>query len=592
MGYDYALVHLKYTIPPAIALTLLYRPLLKRIDIYKVLFLVTVAVVSTIPWDSYLIRRQIWTYPPSVIIGSRLFSIPAEEVFFFIIQTYNTSVLYLILSKPVFHPTYLVQKTKPNPVRIQQNLGQAILATCILGGGILFWTGGEGTYLGLILSWAGPFALLLWTLSSQFLITLPRTSTLTPIAVPTIYLWMVDTLALKRGTWSIESGTKLGLYLWDGLEIEEAVFFLATNTLIIFGLVAFDHALTILQTFPQLFPQVPEFPSPALLVKALLVDTAKYDQERINGIQQAVTRLQKKSRSFYLASSAFSGRLRIDLILLYSFCRVADDLIDNAADEEVGHSWIKKLTHYLNLAYASKEGRIISKKLDLHSYITNEFPESAQSALRLLPTHLLPFGPLYDLLEGFKTDLDFHQTSDGSKDFPIQTEHDLEVYGARVAGTVAELILELVFFHSYIATTSHQREGLVHSGGRMGIALQYVNIARDIATDAAIGRVYFPSAWLKEGGLTARDVLKYPNHPVIETLRIRLLAKAFGVYREAQLAIAQLPDDARAPMRVAVESYMEIGRVLREKGNKVKEGKATVPKLRRLRVAWKALNEG
>ena len=38
--------------------------------------------------------------------------------------------------------------------------------------------------------------------------------------MPTIYLWAVDTLALRRGTWVIESGTKLGLHLWDGLEIE------------------------------------------------------------------------------------------------------------------------------------------------------------------------------------------------------------------------------------------------------------------------------------------------------------------------------------------------------------------------------------
>jgi 15-cis-phytoene synthase/lycopene beta-cyclase len=45
-------------------------------------------------------------------------------------------------------------------------------------------------------------------------------------------------------------------------------------------------------------------------------------------------------------------------------------------------------------------------------------------------------------------------------------------------------------------------------------------------------------------------------------------------------------------MRVAVESYMEIGRVLREDGYTVKEGKATVPKMRRMRVAWNALNEG
>jgi 15-cis-phytoene synthase/lycopene beta-cyclase len=38
--------------------------------------------------------------------------------------------------------------------------------------------------------------------------------------LPTVYLWIVDTMALKRGTWSIESGTKLGWHLWEGLDIE------------------------------------------------------------------------------------------------------------------------------------------------------------------------------------------------------------------------------------------------------------------------------------------------------------------------------------------------------------------------------------
>lgn len=42
-----------------------------------------------------------------MIIGPTLFDIPLEEVFFFVIQTYNTSLLYLLLSKPTYQPTYL-----------------------------------------------------------------------------------------------------------------------------------------------------------------------------------------------------------------------------------------------------------------------------------------------------------------------------------------------------------------------------------------------------------------------------------------------------------------------------------------------------
>ncbi|CZS98169.1 probable geranylgeranyl-diphosphate geranylgeranyltransferase (AL-2) [Rhynchosporium agropyri] len=572
MGFEYALVHLKYTIPPGIALTLLYRPFFNRLDLYKIVFLISIAVVSTIPWDSYLIRRKIWTYPPHVIVGPTLFDIPAEEVFFFVIQTYNTSLLYLLLSKPVFHPAYLPNhKHHTNKL----NLGHAILAILVVGGGWLIWRGKEGTYMGLILAWAGPFALLLWSLSSHFLLNLPWTSTVAPIAIPTIYLWVVDTLALKRGTWTIESGTKFGVHLWDGLEIEEAVFFLATNILIVFGLVAFDHAMGILLTFPKMFPNVPELPSPVMLVQALLTHVSEYDTDRVVGIQQAMQRLKKKSRSFYLASSTFSGRLRIDLILLYSFCRVADDLVDNASSE------------------AEAQARIISKEANVHAYISENFPDSAQAALRLLPTHLLSYGPLYELLEGFKTDLEFPE-KDSAKllQFPIEGEGDLEVYAARVAGTVAELCLELVFFHSYSTTIAAQRDQLIRAGGRMGVALQYINIARDIATDAAIGRVYLPTSWLKSQGLIPQNILENPDRSGIEKLRGTLLDKAFGVYREANSAISQLPVDARAPMRVAVESYMEIGRVLTEKGHKVKEGKATVPKIRRLKVAWKALNAG
>ncbi|TVY67543.1 Bifunctional lycopene cyclase/phytoene synthase [Lachnellula suecica] len=587
MGFEYALVHLKYTIPPAIALTYLYRPLLTRIDLYKILFLVTIAVVATVPWDSYLIRRKIWTYPPSVIIGPRLFQIPAEEVFFFVIQTYNTSLIYLLLSKPVFHPTYLVPR---RAIGLPHKAGQIFLATGIAISGFQIWHGVEGTYLGLIIAWAGPFALLLWCLSSQFLVSLPYSSTLIPIAIPTLYLWIVDTLALKRGTWAISSGTKIGVHLWDGLEIEEAIFFLATNTLIVFGLVAFDHALAILLTFPEMFPSVPEWPSPMMLIKALLTDPTKYDEERILGLRQAVTRLQKKSRSFYLASSTFSGRLRIDLILLYSFCRVADDLVDNAESESIAREWIRKLSHYLDLAYASKEARIISKKPDLHNYIADNFPEAARSALRLLPTHLISFGPLYGLLEGFKTDLKFNENTVSNP--PIATEHDLESYAEHVAGTVAELILELVFCHTHTPTTPAQRERLVRAGGRMGVALQYINIARDIAVDAKIKRVYLPTSWLKGEDFTPHEVIQRPDLLEVARLRNRLLVKAFGVYRESLPALAQLPSDARAPMRVAVESYMEIGRVLKKRRYKLKEGRATVPVARRLAVAWKALREG
>lgn len=279
--------------------------------------LILIAFFATLPWDSYLIRHGVWTYPPDAVAGPRLFGVPAEELFFFVIQTYITSVLYILLNKPVLHAQFITNRDDSSPTsRRIRALGQVFLVGCIAVGASLVKKGGEGTYLGLILVWACPFALLTWSLSGYFLIKLPLVCVATPIIAPTVYLWIVDELALGRGTWAIESGTKLGWRVWGNLEVEEAIFFFATNTLIVFGLVAFDRGLAVLYTFPEQFPHAPLTPSPSLLIKVLLTDPAKYDMARVNGIRESVETLRRKSRSFYLASSVFPGRLRIDLVLL------------------------------------------------------------------------------------------------------------------------------------------------------------------------------------------------------------------------------------------------------------------------------------
>ncbi|OTA56877.1 terpenoid synthase [Hypoxylon sp. EC38] len=480
MAYDYALVHLKYTIPLASLLTFILAPLLTRLDLYEALTLILVAFFATLPWDSYLIRHGIWTYPPDAIAGPRLLGVPAEELFFFIIQTYITSMLYILLNKPVLHAKFLTnnEDSSPKSQRIS-TLGQALLIGCIIVGASLVGKGFKGTYLGLILIWACPFALLTWSFSGSFLIGLPFVCIATPIIVPTVYLWVVDELALGRGTWAIESGTKLGWRLWGSLELEEAIFFL--------------------------------------------------------GIREAIEILRRKSRSFYLASSVFPGRLRIDLVLLYSFCRVADDLIDDSRTESEALTWIKKLTDYLNLVYGSDD----------------QLPS---------PTHIIN---------------DFIW-----KKFPRET------------CTVGELCLWLVFHHCETKLPSDKETILVIAAQTMGHALQYVNIARDILIDAEMGRVYLPTNWLKEEDLTPQDIIKDPKQPRVEKLRQKLLDYAFKEYERSRPVMNMLPGQVRGPLIVAVESYMEIGRVLRERigvPSQTRRGRATVPRLRRLWVAWKNL---
>lgn len=584
--------HLQYTIPPCILLTLLYRPLFTRLELYKIVFLVTIAFVSTIPWDSYLIRTGIWTYPPDAVLGFTLFDIPAEELFFFIIQTYGVSVLYCFISKPLLHPVYLPRPDNASNWfqkhdRLTGIIGQLLLVWAIYTGFRMILDAGTGTYMGLIIVWATPFCLLLWSLQHRFLIRLPFSAVILPIAIPTVYLWIVDTFALRRGTWVIVPGTKLGLVLWDGLEVEEAFFFLATNTMIVMGLVAFDNCMAIVDAFPALTPDTKSFPDPFTAIRILLTPPLSYETERLVGLSQALDRLRKKSRSFYLASSTFSGRTRIDLILLYSFCRVADDLIDGAASTEEAVKWIERLRLFLDLSYARDQ------KQELRRFVAESFPTDSHQALLLLPTSYLSKPPLYGLLKGFEMDLQFGKdaAASGVSGWPIGTAQELDQYGVYVAGTVAELCIDVILHHHAEPDAMKKRAALKQAGCRMGVALQTVNISRDIAVDAQLGRVYIPSQWLVEVELTHEAVLAGEHPDKLASLRCKLLDYAFAIYEEARPAIEELPVDARGPMRVAIESYMEIGRVLRRKGYQVVPGRATVPRWRRLVVAWSALSK-
>ena len=313
---------------------------------------------------------------------------------------------------------------------------------------------------------------------------------------------------------------------------------------------------------------------------------SKYDEQRIVGLREAVARLRRKSRSFFLASGVFEGKIRLYLIILYSFCRVADDLVDEAGSVQDARNWITMLREYLDLSYGVK-----AKQGSVQDFIRDNFPAQAHSALLLLPTTHLSREPLEELLNGFEMDLYFSDANshDYSK-HTIQNQADLDLYGARVAGTVAQLCLEIIFAQLPAQADTRKKPRLIRAGVCMGIALQYVNIARDIAVDALLHRVYTPLTWLAEEGLTPEGVITNPQGAQIEKLRARLLDRGFMLYQQSRDAITELPDEVRGPVRVAVDSYMEIGRVLREGKYPLKGGRATVPKWRRIWVAWKALN--
>jgi 15-cis-phytoene synthase/lycopene beta-cyclase len=117
-------------------------------------------VLSTSSSSVDLLRLQIWSYPASSVVGPTLYSIPYEEVFFFFVQTYITSTLYAIFTRPVVHAVLLPRTASEG--RTARWVGTAGFLALLAISVAKLEEGGEGTYLALIVGWVSPFLALLW----------------------------------------------------------------------------------------------------------------------------------------------------------------------------------------------------------------------------------------------------------------------------------------------------------------------------------------------------------------------------------------------------------------------------------------------
>ncbi|GAA5963806.1 hypothetical protein JCM8115_006338 [Rhodotorula mucilaginosa] len=587
MGYDYWIVHLHWTIPPAVVLWSFFRKLRTPRDVYKTCFL----IAATIPWDSYLIRNRIWSYPASSVVGPTFFAIPYEEVFFFFVQTYITATLYAVLSRPVVHAVLL--PTRPSEGRLARLAGTALFLGIFAVSWAKLEEGGEGTYLALIVGWVAPFLALLWYIASTHLMAMPLTTLLPAIFAPTLYLWECDARALQRGTWVIEKGTKLGLSFRD-LEIEEAVFFLLTNVMIVFGMVACDYCLAVhdIRSYEKRSSSV--FPAASEFLPILLWSPKPAEADRIKDLRNAIDILSAHSKSFSTASMVFDGRLRLDLLALYAWCRVCDDLIDDASSVLTAEANIRLITSFLDLLYPPGKSspdahpRFVSAtEMDALLADLNEPQRGSFRLLSLLP---VTRPPLDELVAGFRTDLSFlanasKQNGDTSSSstkathLPIESDEDLLLYANNVASSVADLCVQLVWAHSASSSrpSRQEQEETLAAAREMGQALQLVNIARDVPADLKIGRIYLSGRSLDEPveNLTAD--------------RRELLRRARGMADRSKAAIEKLPREARGGIRAACLVYLTIGGAV---DKALDEGRvydrATVKRGTRARTAWAA----
>jgi len=191
---------------------------------------VALAVAYTTPWDNYLVATRVWSYDPARVLGVTFGWVPLEEYLFFVLQTLLSGLIGLALARrlPTAGPTLGGRPRRPAAALALAAVWLAALLALAAA-----WK--PGTYLALELVWALPPIALQVAVGGDVLWR-NRRAVLAALLSVTLFLSAGDLLAIRAGIWTIDPHQSLNLFIGGGLPIEEVVFFLLSNTLVVFGL--------------------------------------------------------------------------------------------------------------------------------------------------------------------------------------------------------------------------------------------------------------------------------------------------------------------------------------------------------------------
>ena len=229
-----------------------------------------------------------------------------------------------------------------------------------------------------------------------------------------------------------------------------------------------------------------------------------------------------RSGSSFLWGMRLLPRFRREaMFAVYAFCREVDDIADGTAparEKQAGLAWWRE---EIDRLFAGQPTTQITTML------------------------LTPVARFGLEREAFLAIVDGMEMDAGAG-MRAPDWHELELYCARVAGSVGRLSVR-------IFGATGPRAGDV--ARTLGEALQLTNILRDLVEDAALGRLYLPRELLQSEGITSTD-----PEIVLGDLRIgkvcdALAARSRRRFDEAEAAIAACGRRPLRPATVMMQVY-------------------------------------
>ncbi|MFD1797948.1 phytoene/squalene synthase family protein [Paracoccus aurantiacus] len=253
--------------------------------------------------------------------------------------------------------------------------------------------------------------------------------------------------------------------------------------------------------------------------------------ELVTASEQAIA---KGSTSFAAAARLLPRAVRDDTVMLYAWCRHADDVVDgqvSGAAPAEGHD--------AAAAVAALRAETLGA---LHGDGPMAPPFAALGTVAR--RHDFPDAWPLALIDGFTMDAEGRRYA---------TLTDTLDYAYHVAGVVGVMMARVMGVRD---------EDVLDRACDLGLAFQMTNIARDVQDDAAIGRVYLPQDWLDAAG--AR--VDAPGTPALNGVIARLVSEAEPYYASARGGLAGLPLQAAWSIAAALRVYRAIGRKILRAG--------------------------
>jgi phytoene synthase len=263
-------------------------------------------------------------------------------------------------------------------------------------------------------------------------------------------------------------------------------------------------------------------------------------------------RASASGSSFYYSFLFLPPQRRRAITALYAYCREVDDAVDETSDSAVAAAKLHWWQGEVDRLFAGAPQHPVT---------------------RALAPHLAAYGitreRLLQVLEGMGVDL-------------VQTRFldfaGLARYCHLVAGVVGEMAAG-IFGASSEATLAYAR--------KLGLALQLVNILRDVGEDARRGRIYLPLDDLQRFGVKPADILAGRYVEGFAALMRFEAQRARDAFAQAMADLPAADLRAQRPGIIMGAIYASLLQELERDGFRVLHQHVSLTPLRKLSIAWR-----